>query len=96
MTDEIDELVDFAEALDTWLTERIGNEPNGTAGLVVGWSIMVDLVRPDDGPNNQGWYRVASRPGQRPATTVGQLHAALARVTGSYTQAGIEDYLEGD
>lgn len=95
MTDESTALEDFAEALDAWLTERIGNEPDGTTGLVVGWSIMVDLVRPDDGPDNQGWYRVASKPGQRPATTVGQLYAALARTTGSYTQAGIEDYLEG-
>lgn len=92
------------EDLEAFLTERFGSDdyaPWVKPGLVVGWVLLADRVLLEDAgdPEDEGYYSIVPKPGQRGTTTIGMVEQARARMLGAYIGQGIDagrDDLEGD
>ncbi|MPZ13774.1 MAG: hypothetical protein GEU73_05020 [Chloroflexi bacterium] len=78
--------------IDTFLQEAAASSGyEGFDGLLIGWSLVTDRVRPDDDADDDGWYDLIDKPGQRGATTVGHHTLALNRMAGPYIEQGFGD-----
>lgn len=82
----------FEKDLHDWLTEAASSgRYEGFDGMVVGWSLWVERLRPeevDEEGFDEGWFTSVGAPGQRPSVSLGHLEACKAFYFGGYADRG--------